>query len=106
MEQLIALENAKLWHKQQLNILPLRLQQIMTEDHGKSTLIRKHKYKTRNKSVPKLPKAKNVHYQKSLFVKGLSEYQKLPYTVRDLTNLQSRQKVYSVIQRNHRMNYQ
>ena len=86
IEQLVALENVKIWHKQQLNILPLRLQKIMTEDHGHSTLLRKHKYKTRNKGVPKLPKAKNVHYQRSIFVKRLSEYQKLPHTIRELKN--------------------
>ena len=86
VQQLITLENVKLWHKQQLNTLPSRIQQIMPEDHGKSTLLRNHKYKTRNKGVPKLPKAKTVHYQKSLFIKGLSDYQNLPLTVRNLKN--------------------
>ena len=86
IEQLILLENTKLWHKQQTNQLPPRLQKLMTEDHTQSTLLRKHKYPTRNKRVPKLPDAKNNSCQKSLFVKGLADYQKLPFEVRQLKN--------------------
>ena len=86
IEQLILLENTKLWHKQQTNQLPPRLQKLMTEDHTRSTLLRKHKYPTRNKCVPKLPDAKNNSYRKSLFVKGLADYQKLPFEVRQLKN--------------------
>ena len=86
IEQLILLENTKLWHKHQTNQLPPRLQKLMTEDHTQSTLLRIHKYPTRNKCVPKLPDSKNNSYQKSLFVKGLADYQKLPFEVRQLKN--------------------
>ena len=86
IEQLVLLENAKVWHKQQTNQLPLRLQKLVTEDHSQSTLLRIHKYPTRNKRVPKLPYAKNNSYQKSLLVKGLADYQKLPFEIRELKN--------------------
>ena len=86
IEQLITIENTKLWHKQQTNQLPPTLQKIMTEDHTQSTLLRLHRYPTRNKCVPKLPGTKNNSYQKSLFVKGLSDYQKLPLGIRQLKN--------------------
>ena len=86
IQQLILLENTKLWHRQQTNQLLPRLQKLMTEDHSQSTLHRIHKYSTRNKHVPKLPVTKNNSYQKSLFVKGLADYQKLPLEVRKLNN--------------------
>ena len=84
IEQLITIENMKLWHKQQNKQLPPTLQRIMTEDHTRSTLLRLHRYATRNKCVPKLPGVKNSSYQKSLFVKGLADYQKLPLEIRQL----------------------
>ena len=86
IDQLIALENVKLWHKQQTNQLPSRLQTIMTEDHTYSTLNRGHKYPTRNKKVPKLLLAKSPQYQNSLFIKGLTKYQKLPLELRKINN--------------------
>ena len=86
IQQLILLENTKLWHRQKTNQIPPRIQKLMTEDHSQSTLHRIHKYSTRNKQVPKLPVAKNNSYQKSLFVKGLADYQKLPLEVRKLNN--------------------
>ena len=84
IEQIITIENTKLWHKQQTKQLPPTLQRIMTEDHTRSTLLRLHRYPTRNKCVPKLPGIKNSSYQKSLFVKGLADYQKLPLETRQL----------------------
>ena len=75
-DQILKIENVKLWHKQQSNQLPTRLQTIMTEDHTHSTLNREHKYLTRNKNIPKLPLAKSSQYQNSLFIKGTKQVPK------------------------------
>ena len=64
IEQLITIENTKLWHKQQTKQLPPTLQCIMTEDHTRSMLLRLHMYPTRNNCVPKLPGIRNSSYQK------------------------------------------
>ena len=40
IEQLIMIENAKIWHKQQINRLPLQLQTVMTLDHSNMDLQR------------------------------------------------------------------
>ena len=53
IEQLIKIENAKIWHKQQINQLPLQLQTVMTFDHSNMDLHRQHNYHTRNKKIPR-----------------------------------------------------
>ena len=84
IEQLIKIENAKIWHKQQINRLPLQLQTVMTFDHSNMDLHRQHNYHTRNKKIPRQPIAKNSQYQKSLFIKGLSDYASLPPDLRKI----------------------
>ena len=58
----------------------------MTLDHSNMNLQRQHNHHTRNKKVLKQPLAKNPHYQKSPFVKGLSDYAALPLELRKTTN--------------------
>ena len=84
--QLIKIENAKIWHKQQTHRLPQRLQMIMTLDHSNMNLHRQHSYHIRNKTLPRQPLTKNQHYQNSLFVRGLSDYAALPLELRKITN--------------------
>ena len=84
IEQLIKIENAKIWHKQQINRLRLQLQTVMTLDHSNMDLHRQHNYHTRNKKIPRQPIAKNSQYQKSLFIKGLSDYASLPPDLRKI----------------------
>ena len=86
IEQMIKIENAKIWHKQQINRLPLQLQTVMTLDHSKMDLHRHHNYNTRNKKIPRQPRAKTSQYQKSLFIKGLSDYAALPADLRRITS--------------------
>ena len=61
----------------------------MTLDHSDVDLNRQHNYHTRNKTLPKQPLAKNLHYQNSLFVRGLSDYAALPLELRKITNLKA-----------------
>ena len=82
--QLIKIENAKIWHKQQSNTLPHRLQTVITLDHCNMDLHRQHRYCTRNKTLPRQPIARSQHYQNSLFVKGLSDYASLRLELRKI----------------------
>ena len=86
IDQQIQIENAKLWHRQQTNTLPKRLQTIMTLDHCNMDLQRQHRYCTRNKTIPRQPLARCQQYQNSLFVKGLSDFATLPLELRKIRN--------------------
>ena len=86
IHQQIQLENAKLWHRQQTNTLPSKLQRIMTLDHSNSDLHRQHRYSTRNKTLPRQPIARCHQYQNSLFVKGLADFAILPLELRKIKN--------------------
>ena len=86
INQQIQLENAKLWHRQQTDTLPSKLQSIMTLDHSNSDLHRQHRYSTRNKTLPRQPIARCHQYQNSLFVKGLADFATLPLELRKIKN--------------------
>ena len=86
INQQIQLENAKLWHRQQTDTLPSKLQSIMTLDHSNSDLHRQHRYSTRNKTLPRQPIARCHQYQNSLFVKGLADFATLPLELRRIKN--------------------
>ena len=86
IDQQIQIENAKLWHRQQTNTLPNRLQAIMTLDHCNMDLHRHHRYCTRNKTIPRQPLVRCQQYQNSLFVKGLSDFATLPLELRKIRN--------------------
>ena len=82
LRQLIQLENYKLWKKLELEDLPANLSAAMTLDHNKNNLHKQHRYSTRNKTLPNLPKANSQLYRKSLLFQGLRDYQLLPASIR------------------------
>ena len=55
LEQLIKLENIKLWYKHNNNSVPLQLRKNMTTDHRRHSLEKSHSYYTRNRKIPNLP---------------------------------------------------
>ena len=73
----IDLELTKLWHKYQLNMLPLKLSEVMLTHHKDKCLVKTHSYETRQKNLINLPMAKHAKYQKSFLVEGLRMYNQL-----------------------------
>ena len=82
LKQLVKLENYKLWKKLELGDLPANLSAAMTVDHNENNLQKQHKYSTRNKTLPNLPKASSQLYRRSLLFQGLRDYQLLPASIR------------------------
>ena len=71
LSQLIDLENNKLAYKIYHKQLPTRMLDIINSDSHNKTLNKNHRYNTRNKKVPNLPKANIVMYHRSFLYWGL-----------------------------------
>ena len=87
VQQLITLENIKMWYKHKHNLLPSKLQENMGLDHKNTTLKKTHHYNTRQKATVNLPLAKTKHYKTSFFSCGLSSFQKVPDPVKNARNI-------------------
>ena len=71
LTKLIDLENKKLGYKIFNNLLPTRMLNIIKSDAESRTLNKTHRYETRNKKVPYLPKTRNSSYQQSFLYCGV-----------------------------------
>ena len=87
LEQLIKLENVKLWYKHNNNSLPTKLRQNMTTDHRRNSLEKNHNYHTRNRGIPNLPQTTINSYKNSFLFKGLRDYQLCPQEVKNSKNI-------------------
>ena len=71
LTKLIDLENKKLGYKIYNNLLPVQMLNIIKSDAESKTLNKTHRYATRNKKVPYLPKTRNFSYQQSFLYCGI-----------------------------------
>ena len=69
IEEMIKLENMKFGYKLVHHLLPTRIVEICYEDSKNQSLIKSHKYSTRNKNVPNLPAKMNKQYRRAFSVK-------------------------------------
>ena len=86
VSQTIRFELAKLWHKHQLKILPVKLSETMALDQNNQSLHKVHRYSTRNKNLNNRPLAKHWTYQHSFLVEGSKIYSQLPSELIQLEN--------------------
>ena len=70
LDQLIDLENSKFGYKLAHGLLPRRIEEACLYDNNKQSLIKTHKYGTRNKTTPNVPKKMNKQYRASFLNKG------------------------------------
>ena len=86
LSQLLDIENKKLGHKLVNKLLPKTIHEIMNSDNMNRSLKKTHVYETRNKNIPRLPKASaSVYYQSYLF-QSVSSYYTVPVATRNLVN--------------------
>ena len=86
IENVVKLENSKIWYRYYHGLVPTRLHQLMTEDSNKRDITKLHNYNTRQKNELNMPLATG-HYKNSFFVKGMKDYSKLPYSVKNTLKL-------------------
>ena len=63
IENIIKLENSKIWYKYYNGLIPTRLHELMTEDSTATKVVKCHNYNTRCKHELNLPRASG-HYKK------------------------------------------
>ena len=73
-------------HKLEHNRLPGKLPLLFKTDNKGKSLQKTHKYNTRTKNIPKLPKAQTKPYKNSFLSKCINDYQTIPKELRELTN--------------------
>ena len=89
VHQLITLELCKLGYRLTHKLLPKPLANALLSDHYNNNLGKTHKYNTRHKTTPNLPRASNSRYRSSYLFQALSVYSKLPDSVTTQSNLKS-----------------
>ena len=70
LKDLIQLANWKFGYKLSHNQLPIKTTTICLEDSKNKSLLPKHHYNTRNKSIPNLPIRANKGYRDSFLIRG------------------------------------
>ena len=81
LSKLVLLENYKFGFRIVNDLLPTKVLECAKMDQKGTKLTKNHRYGTRLKSVPNLPKSSTSQYSKSIFCSGLRNYTKLPSNV-------------------------
>ena len=86
IDNLIKLENQKLWHKLHMNMVSSKLKKNMLHDKRNLSLQRSHSYNTCNKNLPMISLAKHQKYHNNFLVKGLVDYNILDKDICEIKN--------------------
>ena len=89
VDQMIELEMCKLGFHLVNNLLPNQLSKALQTDHCDRSTLKTHRYDTRHRAVPNLPKATHSIYRNSYLFQALSIYNKLPATITNQMNLKA-----------------
>ena len=83
-KDMIKLENYKFGHKLQNKMLPPRIIKASQTDSRGTLTTKQHKYPTRHKKIPNLPKTSNKKYRSSFLYKSITDLQTLPLEILEL----------------------
>ena len=89
LSELINLENNKLAYKIYHKHLPSRMLDIINSDSHDKTLNKNHRYNTRIKKVPNLPKENSVVYHQSFLYRGLKSMSTLHPDILNSSNIKT-----------------
>ena len=70
IKDMLTLANLKFGYKLAHNLFPIKIRTICLEDSKKQILLPQHKYNTRTRNMPNLPKASSKLYKNSFLYKG------------------------------------
>ena len=87
LTDLIKLENSKLGYQLDKKLLPVNLQELLWTDSKNRSLQKTHKYNTREKHLPKLPKVTSSTYQRGFQFQSIKDYEATPVNIRNTINL-------------------
>ena len=86
LNEAIKMENCKMMHKLEHNKLPDKLPLFFKTDIKGKSLQKTHKYNTRKKNIPNLPKTQTKLYKNSFLSKYINDYHTIPKEHREITN--------------------
>ena len=87
IRDMLKLANLKFAYKLANNHLPPRIITICNEDSRKNTLLPKHRYNTRNRNTPNLPREANKLYRDSFLFQGPRSILSLDKTIQNSKSL-------------------
>ena len=88
IKDMLTLSNLKFGYKLAHNLLPTNIKTICLEDSKKQRLLPQHKYNTRTRNMPNLPKATSKLYKNSFLYKGPRSVLSVETEVQNLSTLQ------------------
>ena len=97
LHEAIKMENCKMMHKLEHYNLPGKLPLLFMTNNKGNSLQKLHKYNTRTKNIPKLPKTHTKLYSNSFLTKCITDYQTIPKEIREITNRKLFIKKYKII---------
>ena len=100
LTDLIHLENNKLGYQLEKAVLPCNLHDLLWTDSRNKSLQKTHQYNTREKNLPKLPKAFNNRYYKGFQFQSIKDYELTPEHIRKAPTL----KTFSKRMKDHLLN--
>ena len=88
-DDMVKVEQCKLGYKLCHGLLPTAMASNMTKDHQNEFLAKGHRYSTRNKVIPNLPKALGKKYRSGFLYNSIKLYSKLDDRLKSAQNLQT-----------------
>ena len=85
--ELIKLVNCKLGYRLTNKLLPIKIAEAFATDAQNKSLLKNHRYNTRNKLIPNIPSSKDKKYHDCYLVASLTDFQTLPAVTRELPNI-------------------
>ena len=89
LPNLIKLENYKLGYKLLNKLLPDKLTIDISRDKNKKSLIKSHRYNTRNKKQLNIPKHESSSYHNSFLCASIRDFSTLPNSIVSCTSIQA-----------------
>ena len=89
IKDMIKLETVKLGYKLQHNLLPKNVHKLLWTDSKERSLQRTHKYATRDKKLPTLPKTRSSSYHRNFQFQCIKEYESIAVEIKNSVTIHS-----------------
>ena len=89
VNEIIKLESCKLAYKFYNDLLPVKITECINTDNRGKSLVKKHKYNTRNKGLQNIPTAKSNKYKNSIIIKCINDYSSISQDLQSCKKLVS-----------------
>ena len=89
LQELLTLENNKLGYQMDKDLLPKNISHLLWTDSKDKTLKKTHRYQTRGRHLPKMPRVTKSKYHHGFQLASIRSYDRLSPEIRDSPTLYS-----------------